>query len=156
MEGQFDAAWSISVVEHITGTYDDRDTMRWLFRSLRPGGRLIVTVPVDRQAWDEYRDQVYYGQAGESSSIERHFFQRFYDSASIQERLIAPIGQAPARIEWYGERVAGHFHTYIKRWQQEGFAVIANDASEFARSYKLYDRWDDMPGFGVCGLLFVR
>src|SRR5205807_1331699 len=36
----YDCIWSISVVEHIAGEYDDTQAMKWLYGALKPGGRL--------------------------------------------------------------------------------------------------------------------
>jgi len=37
----YDAIWSISVLEHVHGEYDDREAIAWLYAALRPGGRLL-------------------------------------------------------------------------------------------------------------------
>lgn len=153
---RFTAIWSISVLEHIAGAYDDRTVIRWLYEALRPGGHLIVTVPVDRHAWDEYRTQAYYQRTPPRDGAGRAFFQRFYDRAAIEERLIASVGRSPRRIVWYGEREAGHFEAYIANVMQHGFAATIRDAAIFAQAYQIYPSWEAMPGVGVCGLCFVR
>src|SRR5262249_23327292 len=51
---KFDGIWSISVIEHISGAYEDDRAVRMMYEALKPGGRLILTFPVDRSAWDEY------------------------------------------------------------------------------------------------------
>ena len=53
----YDCIWSLSVVEHIAGQYDDRYAIQAMYKALEPGGRMILTVPVDRLFWDEYRVQ---------------------------------------------------------------------------------------------------
>lgn len=153
----YDAVWSISVIEHIAGTNgDDRDAVRRLWKVLRPGGRLILTVPTDKRAWDEYRDNDPYGTQPQSGAAGAYFFQRFYDEAAIQSRLGAAIGQEPARVEWFGEKVAGHFHAYIARWRREGARATIEDSLDIALNYQTYPSFADMPGAGVCGLLFVK
>lgn len=151
----YDAIWSISVVEHISGDYDDTQAMRDMYGAVAPGGRLIVTVPTDKKAWDEYRTQNEYGL--NATQVEnRYFFQRFYTEQTIRERLIAPIGREPARLVWYGEKKANHFHTYIKEWQEQGLKRVIQDAREFSSQYQEYPSWDAMPGVGVCGLMFEK
>lgn len=122
--GGYDCIWSISVVEHIEGDYDDRQSMQMLYALLGRGGRLIVTVPVDRRYWIEYRDVNYYGT--QSKHGERYFFQRFYDRAAIWERLLEPMGCEPSHVSWFGERVSGRFHNYIHR------CCIGNQSNKLA------------------------
>lgn len=155
--GAYDAAWSLSVVEHIAGEQgDDRDAVRRMWNVVRPGGRLIVTVPTDRQAWNEYRETDVYGLQPKSGGNASYFFQRFYDEAAIHGRLIQTIGQKPARMEWFGEKTPGHFHAYIARWRREGAPATLNDPLDIAMNYQLYPSFSDMPGAGVCGLLFEK
>jgi hypothetical protein len=112
---------------------------------------LIITVPVDRQYWIEYRDQDYYGTQREEQG--RYFFQRFYDFQAIQERLLAPIGQQSTQIRWFGEIEEGHFHEYIQRWLKDGIDSIVDDPREMVDHYQEFERWQDMPGAGVCGIV---
>ena len=155
--GAYDAIWSLSVVEHVAGAGgDDRDAVRRMWVALRPGGRLILTVPTDKRAWDEYRDNDPYGTQPKSGKDGAYFFQRFYDEAAIRSRLVASIGQEPARMEWFGEKSAGHFHAYIERWRREGAQATIEDPLDIARNYQAYPSFADMPGAGVCGLLFIK
>jgi len=157
--GGYDTVWSISVIEHIQSTTDDDSTaVRAMFAALRPGGRLILTVPTDKVFQEEYRERDYYGTQSDAGkpTKERYFFQRFYDEAAIQERLIKPLGVAPARAGWYGETAPGRFSDYIQRWIQNGKTTTLWDPLEMARHYRCYDSWSAMPGAGVCGLLFIK
>lgn len=152
---RFDCIWSLSVIEHIAGPYDDSEAMRWLYGALKPSGRLIITVPVDRQAWDEYRPVPYYGTqtvAGKGG----YFFQRYYDYESLQRRLVEPTGQAPLCLEWYGEKKRGRFLEYVQRWQRDEFVCTVEDAREWNDHYTSYDSWEAMPGIGVSGLVIEK
>ncbi len=151
----FDAIWSISVIEHIDGDYTDIHAARDLYRLLAPGGRLILTLPTDKTAWDEYRSRNEYG-LDVTTKEDRYFFQRFYTHTTVRERIIESIGQEPSRVAWYGEKNANHFHTYIQEWQEQGLKRVIQDASEFSRNYREYETWEAMPGVGVCGLLFEK
>lgn len=155
--GGYDAVWSLSVIEHIAGAGgDDRDAVRRLWKAVRPGGRLILTVPTDRQAWDEYRDRDAYGTQPQDAATARYFFQRFYDEAAIRARLVETIGREPARMEWFGEKTPGHFHAYIARWRREGAVATRDDPWDIAAHYRTYPSFGAMPGAGVCGLLFIK
>jgi SAM-dependent methyltransferase len=153
---QFDCIWSISVIEHIAGAYDDTHAVKLMFDVLRPGGRLILTVPVDRTHWDETRAQPVYGDAASIETTEEHFFQRFYTAETIQKRLLAPIGRSPTRIAWFGETEPGRFHRYVERWMVEGTAATIDDPREIADFYRSYASWNEMPGVGVCGILLEK
>lgn len=85
-DGSFDHAYSISVLEHIDG---DGQALRELARVIRPGGRVVITLPHAAEAWDEYRDQATYAE--ETAERGRYLFQRWYDGERVQ-RL---VGEAP-------------------------------------------------------------
>lgn len=154
-ESQFDTIWSISVVEHIAGAYDDTHAVQLLFAALRPGGRLILTVPVDQRDWEEFRAPDA-ALRGEGAPGEAQFFQRFYTAEAIERRLLAPLGRRPARVAWFGEREAGRFQEYVARWRAEGPAVTVEDPREIADRYRYFDSWAEMPGVGVCALLLEK
>lgn len=149
--GCYDCIWSLSVIEHIMGETADTDAVKLLYDALAPGGRLIFTVPVDRSFRVEYRDTDPYGLQG-GTEEEMAFFSRVYDGPSVEERLIAPITASPAVVRWFGERSAGHYAMYERRWKAGGIAVAVDDAREIADHYREYKNWEEMPGMGVCGV----
>lgn len=155
----FDSIWSISVLEHInTDGLTDCDALQLMFDALKAGGRLIITVPVDKPGWVEFRNKPEYnGKARTQNEGDgRYFFQRFYDDQIIKERMTEVIGKRPSIQAWYGEKEKGHFHKYIKNWLINGSEVTINDPLEMARNYQLFDSYDLMPGAGVCGLVFEK
>jgi hypothetical protein len=151
----YDAIWSISVVEHISGGYDDRSAMRWMWESLAPGGALIVTVPCDREFREDYTDEDAYGLGAEEQG-GRHFFQRMYDEAAVRERLIAPIGAEPKQVRWFGETRPGHYNERYEQAAVEGFRRMARDPREMVDNWREFPSWDAMPGVGVCCLAFEK
>lgn len=78
-DGEFDHAYSISVLEHVAGE-GAAEALRELARVVRPGGRIAVTLPFAARAWEEWRDAPVYG--GESG---RSFFQLWYDDERVSE-----------------------------------------------------------------------
>jgi SAM-dependent methyltransferase len=157
-EATYDAIWSLSVVEHIGGTYSDTDAIRMMYEALRPGGHLVLTTPVDRAHRDEYRSTDPYGTQGEGED-GGYFFQRVYDERSIEERLIAPaveLGAGLVSLRWFGERQAGHFLAYEQDWLEYGLGRTVDDPREIADHYREYPSWSEMPGIGVCGIHLVR
>ena len=150
----FDCIWSISVVEHISGDYDDCTAAQLMFNALRPGGRLILTVPTDKRFWNEYRSEDYYGTQPREDN--NYFFQRFYDFEAIKIRLLAPIGMEPTIIRWFGETENGHFHKYIERRLGSNDWVSIEDPYEIVDHYEEYLDFASMPGAGVCGLVIDK
>lgn len=155
MQDRFDAIWSISVVEHIEGVYDDSDAVRMMYQALRPGGRLILTVPVDREFRIESSDQQQYGTQPMQSD-GKYFFQRYYDAEAIISRLSGPIGQEPTIIRWFGEYQRGWYDRYRASWAQRGLRWGVEDVKEIGRHFCEFDAWDRMPGMGICGLMYER
>lgn len=153
---KYDCIWSISVVEHISGDCDDREAVRLMYNSLNAGGRLILTIPVDRVFRDEFRDRDYYGMQADPSRAGRYFFQHIYDKTAIRERLLGPIGKEPSVIRWFGEISPGRFTDYESRWMRDGLAGTVEDAREIVDHYREFTSWEEMPGMGVCGLMIEK
>ncbi len=156
-EGSFDAVWSISVLEHIGEEFGgDREACRVLWRVLKPGGRMILTLPTDQTCWEEFRPKDPYGLKEEGEDERGVFFQRFYDVAAIRERIIGTVGCEPLVCEWFGVKEKGHFHSYIREWLERGAETVLRDPEDIARNYQRYASFGEMPGEGVCGLVFVK
>lgn len=82
----FDRIAAISTIEHIPDG-DDR-AMAELARVLKPGGRLVVSVPFNplRSGTISKRGDVY-GRSG-----EKVFFEHLYDEQLLQDRIVGPTG----------------------------------------------------------------
>lgn len=80
----FDAANSISVIEHIPGG-GDGEAMAELERVLRPGATLALTFPFREHFEEEFVRHDLYGQRYEGEPI---FFQRHYSLEAVHERLL--------------------------------------------------------------------
>jgi SAM-dependent methyltransferase len=105
-DASFDAAFSVSVLEHIPQC-GDSIALRELIRVVRPGGLVIVTVPYDRQYRETFVDGSVYERAQVAS--EPVFFERHYDAATLISRLVPADlcelldlslwGEGPVRME---------------------------------------------------------
>lgn len=152
-----DCVWSISVVEHIDGEIDDTAAVKLMYGALRPGGRLVLTVPVDRDFRDEFRASDTYGTSVRTDDAGRVFFQRWYDEAALEARLVAPLtGARVVRRGWFGEREPGRFAAYQQRWLREGRVATLDDPREIADHFQVYESWGAMPGAGVAGLVIEK
>jgi SAM-dependent methyltransferase len=85
----FDRAYSISVIEHIAGD-GDRAALSELARVVRPGGRVVVTMPYAERYHEDWRDAPVYGDQGAVDG--RYFFERWYD----EERVAGLVASTPA------------------------------------------------------------
>ena len=85
-DASFDHACSISVLEHIQEP-GDADALRELARVVRPGGRVLATLPHAQAYREDWRDApVYANRPGGG----RAFFQRWYDPARV-DALVAAV-----------------------------------------------------------------
>lgn len=88
-DAHFDGAYSISVLEHVADQ-GDAGALRELARVVRPGGRVVITVPYADCYREDWRDAPVYGA---QQPVEgRYFFERWYDDARLDELARAAPG----------------------------------------------------------------
>ncbi|MHB9149538.1 MAG: class I SAM-dependent methyltransferase [Thermoleophilia bacterium] len=155
-DDQFDFVYSISVVEHVAGSAGDTAAMGALWRATRPGGTLAVTFPVDRSYWEEYRQSDVYGLGAPQSSAGMFFFQRYYDAASIEERLCSPLDGAKIEMSYFGERTQGFWEAYERSWLDNGIRTTVEDPRLMVDEFRPFREWEAMPGKGVCLLRAIK
>jgi SAM-dependent methyltransferase len=147
----FDVVTSISVVEHIL---EDKEAIRKMWEFVKPGGRLLLTVPCAAQARDEFINRNEYGLL-EPDRDGFFFFQRLYDQRSLEERVFSIVGQ-PRRRVVYGEKSPGALRrTLVRKWGDPYYPswrepyMMGKDFCYFK------DLWD-LPGEGVIALEFEK
>ncbi len=84
---EFDVVYSMSLIEHVGGEAGDSHSVREMLRVLKPGGILLVTVPLGQSYVEQERIGLE-GAAQETQDGNKHFFQRIYTPAAAQERLL--------------------------------------------------------------------
>lgn len=101
-DGSFDAAYSVSVLEHIPDR-GDQAAIHELIRVVKPGGVVVVTVPYDRK----YRETFVEGPVYERQPVgcEPIFFERHYDAAALAERLLGSELADVVDLSYWGEGV---------------------------------------------------
>jgi SAM-dependent methyltransferase len=148
----FDLVTSISVLEHIPEPHD-LEALDQLWTCLRPGGRLVLTAPCAREAFEEHVDLNEYGLLvpDEEGFV---FGQRFYDEPTLRERVFARIG-TPRRSAILGERVPGTAFADRER-KLLGRANLAREPFSAATDYTRFPSLDALPGVGVIALEFEK
>jgi SAM-dependent methyltransferase len=151
-DASFDLISSLSVLEHIPAPADTR-AAACAFRLLRPGGRLIVTVPVARECTDEFLDFDEY-QLGPPRPDGWYFSQRIHDLRSLRETFYSVLGE-PLAVEVFGERAPGLFIA-DRAAKNAGRASRWREPLSVARDWARFPSVDALPGWGVAGLVFAK
>lgn len=99
-DNAFDHAFSVSVLEHIPDD-GDKQAVSELSRVVRPGGRIVVTVPFDKVYRETWVDRDVYER--ERVGQQPVFWQRHYDEAALGGRLIAPSRADVVALSFWGE-----------------------------------------------------
>jgi SAM-dependent methyltransferase len=147
----FDAITSISVVEHIP---QDTQAIQKMWAMLKRGGRLLLSVPCAAEASEEYINQNEYGllKPDKSGFV---FWQRFYDTMLLQERIFCITGQ-PNRKIVYGEKKAGTIISNTRRKRADPKYPVWREPYMMGQEYGYFDSIADMPGQGVIAMEFVK
>jgi SAM-dependent methyltransferase len=146
---QFDAITSVSVFEHIA---DERPALAELRARLAPGGTLLLTLQCAASAYDQFRDFDEYRLAAADAG-GRYFFQRFYDTRSLRERVFSILGE-PQHAAVYGEREPGFFGRNAEQKMRGLPYPFWREGYMMGRNFQLYPSIDALPGEGVVALEF--
>jgi SAM-dependent methyltransferase len=148
----FDLVTCISVLEHIA---DDSGALRALWSLLKPGGKLVLTVPAMAEACDQFIDENEYGvlQPGDDGWV---FWQRYYDAALLDERVFSVLGK-PTAQRIYGEKVKGSFAANAEQKRRLRAAYpFWKEPWMMADEYREFRSIDELPGEGCVGLEFKK
>jgi ubiquinone/menaquinone biosynthesis C-methylase UbiE len=89
-DAEFDIVYSMSVIEHIEGDSGDSKTARELFRVLKPGGLLILSIPFGTKYIEQQRIG-FSGAARRMANQQAYFFQRIYDLPVFESRILSQL-----------------------------------------------------------------
>jgi SAM-dependent methyltransferase len=147
----FDAVTSISVIEHIP---NDTNAISNVWRLLKPGGTLLLSVPCAAVAEEEYIDVDFYSvQTPDSGGF--FFHQYKYDQAFLEERIYSVTG-SPIRTAIFGEKIPGTLHGWLfKRWTGQKYPIWREPYS-VCQAFRYYEKLSDLPGDGVIAMEFVK
>jgi SAM-dependent methyltransferase len=110
-DASFDHAYSVSVLEHMPDGGDEQ-ALRELARTVRPGGRVLLTLPYAAHYREDWRDRPVYGEQ-EPRPDGRYFFERWYDDARLERLLAAAPELRP--LERHVVRMQPNWHLLYLR-----------------------------------------
>ncbi len=147
----FDVVTSISVIEHIP---HDTHAIRKMWDSLKPGGRLLISVPCAAKASEEYINLNEYGlmEADENGFV---FWQRYYDEELLQERIFSITG-LPYRRLIYGEKHANHYHENAYQKRSDPWYPYWREPLMMGQQYEVKDSFSELAGIGVVAMEFRK
>jgi predicted SAM-dependent methyltransferase len=147
----FDLITSISVIEHIQA---DGDAIRKIWELLRPGGRLLVSVPCSRSAQQEFVNKDFFGlQIPDENGF--FFHQYRYDRALLGEKFFRVTGP-PTKTVVYGEKNAGTLQCdLLRKWSGQSYAFW-KEPFVMARNFQYYGSPEELPGEGVIAMEFRK
>jgi len=149
----FDKVTSISVIEHIPEP-DDLAALKQIWKFLRPGGRLLLSVPCAAEAFEEYLDFNEYGVLATDKG-GYVFGQRFYDEEQLQSRIFRILGQ-PSRVRIFGENRPGNFLANRARKVRGGSYPFWRESLMMGEEYCYFEQIRELPGLGVIAMEFVK
>jgi SAM-dependent methyltransferase len=149
--GSFEVVTSISVVEHIPA---DKEAIRKMWGLVKPGGRLLLTVPCAAEAVDEFIDRNEYGVL-EPDEDGLFFFQRFYDEQLLSDNIFSVTGE-PHRHSVYGEKAPGTYHSNQRSKMADPEYPSWREPYMMATDYGYFNSVGHLPGVGVIGMEFVK
>ena len=147
----FDVITSISVVEHIPR---DKEAVKKMWELLRPGGKLLLSVPCATVAEEEFVDVDFFGlQTPDGTGF--FFHQHIYNQSLLEERFYSVTG-SPVQLAIFGEKKAGTLlNGLLKKWSGQKYPLW-KEPYIMAREFRGYDSLSDLPGEGVIAMEFVK
>ena len=98
--GTFDVVTSISVIEHMESQLDSR-AMERMGQLLKPGGVLVLSTLMNEDHFREFfLEKAVYGVEFKGRPV---FYQRHYDTDSLEKRVVAPSGLGEVYRVYFGD-----------------------------------------------------
>jgi SAM-dependent methyltransferase len=147
----FDLITSLSVVEHIPA---DKNAVQKMWDLLKPGGRLVLSVPCAATAEQQYINVDQYGL--QRPDEEGFFFLQYvYNDNLLEERFYSVVGR-PARHGIYGEKQPGSLRRGLNMKWSGGSYPRWREPYIMAQDFRLYQTLADLPGEGVIVMEFLK
>jgi SAM-dependent methyltransferase len=147
----FDLITCLSVIEHIP---EDASAVRAIWTLLKPGGRLLLSVPCAPRPFEELVTFDEYGLLAPDAD-GYVFGQRFYDSALLAERVFAVTGR-PRTSAVYGEREPDTLaHSRTAKLSDPAYPFY-REPYTVAQRFGRFPQIEALPATGVIAMEFVK
>jgi SAM-dependent methyltransferase len=148
----FDLVTCLSVLEHIP---EDTAALQAMWLLLRPGGKLILTMPCMSEYLEQYISHNPYGVLAPGDDGYT-FWQRYYDKWRL-ETCVFPVTGRPAYVALYGEKKHGFFFRNAAMKRLLGsYYPFWREPYMMATEYRAFSSVDELPGEGVILLEFIK
>ncbi len=129
---QYDIVSSVSVIEHFDDN-TDIEAMKHIASLLKPGGIFILTTLINENyPKDFYKKNAVYGEQKQ----DKTFYQRHYDVAGINTRLIKPSGLVEESRIYFGEYGFSFGEWFIfPQWKKNPFKLFYKWLSPYFASH---------------------
>ncbi|MGA1823654.1 MAG: GDSL-type esterase/lipase family protein [bacterium] len=154
-EEAYDVIYSLSVMEHVLEENETTFLLK-IWSMLKPGGTLLITVPVNAKYLEEYRKEDTYGLGYPHNDEKKIFFQRCYDDHSLKQRIFNVLQTMPHTMEIFGFKKGWKFHSYIERCKTLGLKEVAKDSYYASKYIRRFDRVSELPERGICCMSFIK
>jgi len=144
----FDAVTSISGPAQVK---NDSALVATMWMLVKPGGRLIVTLPCARTAGVQVDG---YDQHAKASAKSDRCSARFYDSHLLQKRIFSVLGEPHSTVV-YGKIAEGKSKRSGGNSGNLGYPS-PREPLEMARNWRCFSRIEDLPGQGVVAMMFIK
>ncbi|MBU0729465.1 MAG: methyltransferase domain-containing protein [Proteobacteria bacterium] len=147
----FDLITCISVLEHIP----DNDTaLIKIWGLLKPGGKLLLTLPCLAEATEQYISKNKYGVLLPGADGYT-FWQLYYDQNLLEQKIFNIIGE-PVHKKVYGEKHAGSFAENSQQKRLRGAYPFWREPFMMGEEYTYFSSIKDLPGEGVIAMEFIK
>jgi SAM-dependent methyltransferase len=148
----FDLITCLSVLEHIP---EDKRAVETMWSLLRPGGKLILTVPCMSQPLEQFISYNHYRVL--NPGVDGYtFWQRYYDRERLESAIYSVTG-IPDYFSVYGEKAYGYFFRNATMKRLLGpLYPFWREPYMMATEHQLFPSTDHLPGEGVVMLEFNK
>jgi hypothetical protein len=130
---------------------DDSALVATMWTLLKPGGRLIISVPCTFEVAERISDRDRNEEMGTEPFLSR---PRIYGPQLLQERIFSVLGE-PASAVVYGE-TAKRYPRKVKGVALDSGYPPPREPLAMARDWRCFSRVQDLPGQGVIAMTFNK
>lgn len=147
----FDVVTCISVLEHIPS---DGEAVSKMWELVKPGGKLLISVPCARQASEEFININEY-ELIETDHEGFVFWQRYYDDALLDQSIFSITGQ-PSYYEIFAEKKSGNYESNVYEKRTNPNYPYWREPYMMSQEYEYRKDLSALPGMGVIAMEFIK